>query len=105
MMNLKTSTIHRRLEAHIKILGMDLNDLLFVLLLAAVMNLIFGSSAIGTIMVFILPAILAVVLILTKRNKPEQYLLHLLRFHLMPGYFSTGVDGKFEEERKKKIYE
>lgn len=105
MMDLKTSTIHRRLETHIKIVGMDLFDLLFVLLFSAVMNLIFGSSAIGIFMVFVVPAIFAMALFLTKRNRPEQYLLHLLRFHLMPGYFSAGADGKFEELRKKKIYE
>ena len=104
-MALNSSTVHRRLDSKIKIVGLEAHDLLFVLLFAAIMNLIFGQTALGTIMVFFIPAIMAAVLYFVKRNRPDNYLVHLTKFHLEPGHLSAGSEGSLETQRILKIYE
>ncbi len=87
---LKTSTVHRKLDARMKIGGVDATDLLAVLLLAAILNLIFGRIAIGPIFVLGLPAILFLALYFGKRGKPDGYLLHGLKYFLSPGELWAG---------------
>jgi hypothetical protein len=103
-MDLNSSNVHRRLDAKLKIVGLEAHDLLFVLLFAAIMNLIFGQTPLGTIMVFIVPSIMAGTLFVAKRNKPEGYLAHLIKFHIEPGHMSAGAIGKNEFKRLRKIY-
>lgn len=102
---LDTSTIHRRLDSKVKIVGLEVHDLLFVLLFAAIMNLIFGQTTLGTIMVFMVPSIMAMALYFAKKNKPENYLVHLIKYHLEPGLLLAGEDGESEIKRSRKIYE
>lgn len=82
---LKTSTVHRRLDAKFKIGGVEATDLLVVLILAAVMNLFFGRMAIGPLFIFGVPAIVFCALYFGKRGKPDGYLLHALKFYSSPG--------------------
>jgi hypothetical protein len=103
-MSIDTSTVHRRLDSKVKIVGLELYDLLFVLLFAAVMNLIFGQTAIGTLMVFIIPLVMAAILFLVKRNKPDGFLVHFLKFHLESGFLSAGSVGNKNLNRGQKIY-
>jgi len=69
------------------------------------MNLIFGQSAMGTIMVFVVPLCIAAILYFIKRNKPDNYLIHFIKYHIEPGYLSSGNEGEFETLRKGRIYE
>lgn len=87
---LKTSTVHRKLDAKFKIGGVEAADLLVVLILAAVMNLIFGRTAIGPVFIFGIPAALFCVLYFGKRGKPEDFLSHALKFYLSPGELWAG---------------
>ena len=87
---LKTSTIHRKLDAKFKIGGIDATDLLSVLLCAAVMNLFFGRFSFGPIFIFGIPGILFVVLYFGKKGKPDGHLLHLIKFYLSPGELRAG---------------
>lgn len=104
-MNLDTSRVHRRLDAKIKIMGLEAPDLLFILLFAAIMNLIFGTTSLALYLVFILPSVMAVTLYIVKRNKPENYLVHLIKYKMTPGVYSSGHMGKWESKRKRRIYE
>ena len=104
-MPLKQSTVHRHLETKIKIGGMEVLDLLFVLLFAAIMNVIFGQTFLASWLVFALPFLLGIVLWVGKRGKPDNYLTHLLKFHTSPGIYSVGEEGDFEQKRKRKIYD
>lgn len=87
---LKTSTVHRKLDAKFKIGGIEATDLLSVLLLAAVMNLVFGQMRIGPLFIFGLPAVLFFALYLGKRGKPDGYLLHAIKYILSPGELWAG---------------
>jgi len=48
---------------------------------------------------------MAMALYFAKRNKPENYLIHLIKYHLEPGLLSAGEDGVSEINRSRKIYE
>jgi len=104
-MALKTSTVHRRLDSKLMLFGLEAFDLIFILILASVMNLFFGQTALSALMVFVLPISLGLVLYFTKRKKPEHYLLHLIKFHLLPGGLSCGEDGDDELLRRIYFYE
>jgi hypothetical protein len=104
-MGLKTSLIHRNLDNKFKIVGLEAHDLLFVLMLGSIMNILFGHTTIGLFFSLGLPFLLALVLFYVKRDKPEKYLLHLIKFHFSPGHYSSGVEAKNENKLKAKIYE
>jgi hypothetical protein len=46
------------------------------------MNLIFGKTALALYLVFLLPMVMALVLFVVKRDKPERFLVHWARYHL-----------------------
>ncbi len=104
MEGLKTSSVHRHLEASFKVLGMDAQNLILVLLLASIMNLIFDEGAIGFIMTLGLPGLLGVCLFLIKRNKPEGYLKDLARYYTTPGFYSAGAESDHADRQEGKIY-
>ena len=102
---LKTSTVHRNLDRRPKILGMEMQDLVVVMLFASILNLIFGHSRLGVYMTFIPPSVLALVLFVCKRGKPDNYLAHLIRYHTTSGFYSAGEKPKNKSSKGKKIYE
>ncbi|MFP5519915.1 MAG: hypothetical protein ACLGGX_08425 [Bdellovibrionia bacterium] len=96
--------MHRKLDARLKILGFEIMDLMAVFMLAAVSNLLLGQMPFAPVFIFLIPTILAVILYFAKRNKPEGYLVHLLRYISTPGLYSAGeIDTKTEELRRKPI--
>jgi hypothetical protein len=101
MEGLKTSRVHRKLDTQLKILGFEIMDLLAIMMFAAVNNLLLGRFKIAPIFVIIIPAILAAVLYVVKRDKPENYLLHLIRYKFSPGFYSAGLKNKILEEKRR----
>jgi hypothetical protein len=97
--------VHRKLDARLKIAGCEAPDLLAVLLFAAVMNLIFGQTFLALPMVIIFPSILLLILFFGKRDKPDGFLIHLLRFHITPGFYSAGDEGVYENLKQRNIIE
>lgn len=92
---LKTSTVHRKLDAKFKIGGIEATDLLSVLGCAAVMNLLFGQFSFGPIFIFGIPGILFFVLYFGKKGKPEGFLPHAAKFYLSPGEIRAGLKEDF----------
>jgi hypothetical protein len=98
---LKTSRVHRKLDARLKILGLEIMDLLAIMMFAAVNNLILGRMKFAPVFVIVVPSIMAAVLYIVKRDKPENYLIHLLRYLFSPGLYSAGLKNeKLEEKRR-----
>ena len=91
MNELKTSQVHRRLDAKFKIGGVEAADLLGVLIMAAVMNLFFGSMTFGPIFIFGIPGLVFVALYFGKRGKPEGFLKHVIKFYLSSGEIWAGT--------------
>lgn len=104
-MDLEKSIVHRKLDSKLKIVGLEIHDLLFVLLFAAIMNLIFGRSVLGFYLVFVLPSLMAIVLYIAKRNKPDNFLIHYLRYYLNSGTLSAGENGKHFKLKQSRINE
>jgi hypothetical protein len=90
-MDLKRSTVHRRLDAKFKIGGADASDLMLVLLLTAVLNLFFGRVPYGAVAIFGLPSLIFSGLYFGKRGKPEGFLLSFIKFYLSPGELWAGT--------------
>lgn len=80
--SLLTSSVPRTLDAKAKIFGLELPDVILLLLNLSIQNLIFGSTSLKIPMVFGTSLVLAGVLFIFKRGKPDQYLQHFLE-HLM----------------------
>lgn len=104
-MELHSSSVHRKLDAKIKIVGLEAPDLLFVLIFAAMMNLFFGRTSLALPLVIVLPSVMLLGLYIGKRDKPDGFMIHLARFYLTPGFFSAGDDSKFEEQMRKNIFD
>lgn len=51
---------------------------------ASVLNLIFGQTGLKTYLVYLPTLSLAITMILAKRGKPDNFLLHYLRYQLKP---------------------
>ena len=56
-------------------------------------------------LVFIIPILLLIILYFGKKNKPNGFLVHLIRFYITAGFYSAGQDSKYLNNLKEKIYE
>lgn len=83
------SSVPRTLETKNKILGLELSDVLVLLLNLSVQNLIFGSTSLKIPMVFGTSVVLGFTLFLFKRGKPDQYLQHFFEHFISPTVFSA----------------
>lgn len=99
---LDSSVIHRGLDRKLKLFGFEVFDLLFVLVFASVMNLLFGRTFLSLYLVFCLPLLILVFLYFGKRGKPQGFLVHWLRFYLTPGFYSAG-QRQGENERSRRL--
>lgn len=104
-MGLDCSQVHRNLDGQLKIMGLEAPDLILVLMIAAIMNLFFGETRLMLLMVFGLPSLLLAVLYFGKKDKPENYLIHLAKYLTTPGFYSAGVLATNETKMKKRFYE
>ena len=99
-MSLKTSEVQRNLDSQVRIFGLEVFDLLAALMFGAMMNLIFGKTEIGKILALGFPAIMIVSIHFVKRNRPQGYLIHLIRYRLTPGRYSAGSGSDLEIKMK-----
>ena len=94
-MNLQTTPVSRCLDNKLLILGFEVPDLLAIFLLLAILNFMFGRIG-GWSVAFIwgAPLSLAALLRYGKRDKPDNYLLHVARYYLSPGVYSAFAESK-----------
>lgn len=92
-MSLDITPVHRNLHTKVTFLGLEFEDLILVLALAALMNLlahfvsgnehVFGMP-INIFMEFVVPALAVPFLILFKYGRPRGYLADLVRSFIAP---------------------
>jgi len=104
-LSLEQSKVHRNLDGAIKVMGLEAPDLILVLMVAAVMNLFFGQTSLVLITVFGIPLLLLFTLYFGKKGKPENYLIHLVRYLVTPRFFSAGENSLKTERMKNTFYE
>ena len=84
-MALTTSSVPKCLEKKMLLLGFELVDLFTLSLLLCALNFCCGNSPFKLFITFGLTAISAVALRAVKRGKAENYLGHLIRYHVSSG--------------------
>lgn len=88
-MGLKTSEVYRCLEKRTLVFGFEIVDLFAVFLLLAILNFVFRGVPYKFLLAWGPSIGLGLFLKLGKAGKPENYLLHLARFYLMPLVYSA----------------
>jgi hypothetical protein len=90
---IEVSKVSRSLDRKSLILWLEIIDIFALVTFCSVLNLIFGGTLLKIYFVYTPTVILGITLILTKRGKPEGFLLHFLKFHLQPTHLSCFHSG------------
>lgn len=77
--------VSRCLDKKLTVCGFEVPDLIGIFILLSILNFVFGDHGSKLLLVWLPPAALAVVLRVTKRNRPDHFLKHWLRFQFQPG--------------------
>lgn len=88
-MEIQSTPVSRCLDKKMIILGYEVPDLLMIFLTLSVLNFLFGMTSMKLVLVWLPTIALALVLRLGKRGKPENYMVHWIRFQIKPGYLSA----------------
>ena len=88
-MGRQASIVHRGLNVKMKIGSLEALDLIICLILMASLNWVMGKTSLGPWIAFGVPGLLLLGLYIGKRNRPDDFLLHLIRYYLTPGFYSA----------------
>ena len=83
-MSLKVTPVSQCLEKKLKFVGFEVPDLLFILFFLSVLNFVFSGFKWKLFVVWIPTALLALVLRIGKHGKPDNYLIHKIKFTFQP---------------------
>ena len=83
-MGLRVSEDSKCLNKKLLILGFEIPDLLVIFLLLSLLNLTLGPTGHRLALVWLPSFLFALILRFSKRGKPDNFLIHLVRFHLAP---------------------
>ena len=75
-------------------MGFEVPDVLAIFLLLSILNFSFGQTNHKLLFVWGPVVVAAITLRLGKRGKPDNYLVHLGKFHIQPKYLSAFQDPK-----------
>jgi hypothetical protein len=87
---LLSSSVPRALDTKNKLFGFELSDLLLVFLYLSLSNLIFGSTKLKPVIVWLGTLVLGVALHFMKRNRPDHHIQHWGEFQRSPAILSSG---------------
>ena len=88
-MSLISTPVSKCLDKKTKIFGLEMGDLLLVFILLAALNIFFGRTDQKLFLVWLPPALLAFTLKFGKKGKPDNFIVHWLRFQFTPGVYSA----------------
>jgi len=104
-MSLKTSEVFKCLDKKTLIFGFEVFDLFVVFAALGILNMIFGSMPYKFLWTWVPTLALAAVLKVSKAGKPDNYLLHLVRYQFSAGtlsaFTSAGPRTKFRRRVSK----
>ncbi|MGK5085326.1 hypothetical protein WDW37_18730 [Bdellovibrionota bacterium FG-1] len=84
-MSLRTTSVAKCLDKKLLLMGFEVPDVLAIFLTLSVLNFVFGQMPLKLLFVWLPTVALAAVLLLGKKGKPDNYLIHWLRFQIKPG--------------------
>ncbi|MEE2670319.1 MAG: hypothetical protein VYA54_01315 [Bdellovibrionota bacterium] len=88
-MSIKCTPVSKCLDKKTLLWGFEMADLIIVFMLLAILNFLFGQTDQKLLLVWLPPLIVALVLKYGKKGKPDNYLVHWVRFQLKNGIFSA----------------
>ena len=91
-MDLKRTEVSRCLDKKMMIMGYEIPDLMFIFLTMSILNFLFGTTNFKLLLVWLPTSSIALMIRLTKRGKPDNYLIHWLRFQIKPGVLKAFDD-------------
>jgi hypothetical protein len=101
--DLNSAVVHRNLDTKLKIVGLEVLDLLLVLIVSSFFSLFFDAGKFGFVFTFFIPLGMLVALFFIKRNKPDGYIKDVFRFYLSPGCYLASEELRKKEKLLKKI--
>ena len=93
-MGLKSTHVSKCLDKKLQIFGFEIPDILAIFLILSILNLVFGQTQMKIFLVWLPPIALAVALRLGKKGKPDNFLIHWVRFQFRPGVLSAFTPSK-----------
>lgn len=88
-MALRSEPTSKSLERKLLILGFEVPDILAIFILLSILNFLFGQTNYRLFLVWLPTIVVAATLRIGKRGKPDNYLIHLVKFNLRPKYYSA----------------
>ena len=86
-MTLKYTAVSKCLDKKLRIGGFEIPDLLILFLTVSVLNFVFGQTDVKLLLVWMPSVALAALLYFGKKGKPDNYLVHWMRFQFRSGVF------------------
>lgn len=104
MEELNQSTVYKIMDSKIKILGLELFDILITLIISSTLNLFFDSSTENFLLSVIFPLTLLLSFSFYKRNKPDDFIINSIRFYKLPGVLCSSSTPLNENKMNIKIF-
>ena len=95
----QVKSVSRCLDRRAQIFGYDLIDIFMIFILLSSLNFCFGQTHQKLLLIWIPSVLFALGLRMMKVGKPENYLLHLLKFQLQPKLLFVFADSTAEPYR------
>ena len=86
-MSLRSEPTSQSLEKKLLIAGFEVPDILAIFLLLSILNFTFGHTHYKLFLVWLPVVLSAAVLRIGKRGKPDNYMIHFIKFHFRPKYY------------------
>lgn len=88
-MNLRTTPVSKCLDKKLILLGFEVPDILAIFITLSTLNFLFGGTQLKSVFVWFPTLALALTIYLGKRGKPDNHLVHWVRFQIRPGKLSA----------------
>lgn len=92
---LSQSKVPRALENKTTVFGFEISELIVVFVYLSLTNFIFGRTALKIPIVWGGTVALSTLIILTKRNRPDHFLEHLIEYYQADEIYSAGDPDAF----------
>jgi hypothetical protein len=99
-MSLKITQANKTFDQKLRLVGYEVFDLVVLFITLSVLNFIFAEGF-KLLCVWLPVLILAIILRVGKRGKPENYIVHLIKFHVSPGVYCAFTDPKLKKSPPK----
>ncbi|NBX77725.1 MAG: hypothetical protein EBQ92_14350 [Proteobacteria bacterium] len=86
---MKITRVSKCLDKRLQLFGFEVMDIIAIFLTLSVLNFLFGETGMKLLFVWAPTLVLAGFLRFGKKGKPENYLLHLIRFSIRPRKLSA----------------